>query len=277
MKFQKSFIAVILIVLHVVMLCGNTSGADLTVKLMLSLESTQISVGSAPIALTAVTHGMNVQLTWKLTGPGHIEGTGIAVFYIVPDQIEGKTAEAVITVTAKDKIGQEVTDKVRFIIVPKSDDQSPSIDKPLPDQTSSKKGMKTSTKVILGAGAAAALGGGIVLAKQGSNGEDSVPSLSGTWIGTVITEDDNTGETVIMNLRFVLTQKGNEITGYGSLESIPIELITGTYTYPSVNLRLDALGAYPAYFQGTLSDKNTIAGSVNDSGFTNDPMTLKRE
>jgi hypothetical protein len=282
MKFQKRFVAVILIILHMLILCGKTSGADLTVKLMLSLEKTEIYAGSDPIALTAVTRGMNVQLTWKLVGPGHIEGTGIAVIYVVPDHIEGESAEAVITVTAKDKTGREVTDTVKFIILPESDIQPPSIDEAFPDDSSSKKKTSTSTKVALGAGAVALLGGGIVMATQdgnghGSNSDDSTPSLSGTWIGNIISEDDITGERLILNLRLVLTQKGNDITGSGSLETVPIEIVTGIYIYPSVSLTLDSFGAPPAYFQGTFSDANTIAGSVDGSGFTNDPLTLKRQ
>jgi hypothetical protein len=276
-KIQKSCITVILIVLHILMMCGNTFSADLTVKLMLNLENTKIPVGSAPIALTAVTRGMNVQVTWKLIGPGQIEGTGIAAIYIVPEQIDEETTRAIIIVTAKDKTGQEAMDAVTFMIIPNPDTPSPSVDKPLPNDSSAKKGLSTSTKVALGAGAAAALGGGIVLATQGGKGDDPDPSLSGTWIGDIITEDQDTGEPLLMPLRLVLTQKENEITGNGRLvEIISIDLVTGTCTYPNISLTLHAVGYPPFYFQGTFSGENMVVGSVDGSGFTNDPLTLKR-
>jgi hypothetical protein len=276
-KIQKNSVSVIVIVLYMLMLCGNTSGADLTVKLMLNLEDTTISEGSDPIALTAVTRGVNVQITWKLVGPGHIEGTGIAVVYIVPDQIKEESADVVITVMAKDETGREVTDAVTLTILPAPDGQSPSIDELGPDDISSKKGMKTSTKFALGAGAIALVGGGIALAaKDGNSNDDAVPSLSGIWHGIINFKDD-AGNPLDINIRLSLNQKGKEITGYGDIEMLAIEFVTGTYTYPNINLTLQAFGHLPMYLVGSVTDKGTIVGITNGSGFENCPVTLKRQ
>ena len=123
------------------------------------------------------------------------------------------------------------------------------------------------------------LGGGIAIATQSGDGgenDDTIPSLSGTWMGSIFT-DDGLGNIIPLNTKLILTQNGNEITGRGDIETIPIDLVSGTYTYPNVNLTLDAFGAPPAYFQGTVTDKNTITGHVNGFGFNNDPLTLKRQ
>jgi hypothetical protein len=277
-QFRTRFMALLVLGVYLVMICHPVYGAELTVKLTLGLENPEIAAGSEPIPLTAVTRGTNVRITWQLLGPGHIEGTGLGVLYVVPEQIEGELARAIITVTAKDKTGREATDSMTFTIL-SNPEREPAVSEPVPEPPKSKAGMRTGTKVALGAGAAALLGGGIAIAIQSGNGGgngDAIPSLSGTWVGTVSGTDDE-GNPLPATLKLVLTQKGDEITGYGQIETIPIDYVTGTYSYPNVSLTLDSLEFLPTYLEGTVIDKDTITGTSNGSGFNNFPFTLKRQ
>jgi hypothetical protein len=197
----------------------------------------------------------------------------------VPAAIEGNSAKAIVTVTAKDKTGREATDSITFTILSNPKPEPSAVPEATPEPPVAEKGMSTGTKVALGAGALALAGGGVALVTLGGDDkggeDDGIPSLSGTWVGTIFS-DDSLGNPFPFNIELVLEQSGDQITGHGNLETVPIEFVTGTYTYPNVNLTLDSFGVPPAYVQGTVTDNDTITGRVDGSGFDNDQLTLKR-
>lgn len=162
-------IVVVVITSYLLVLCGSGSAAAPTVKLVVDPAITHLYVGTESISLTAEATGSEVTFIWELQGPGKIKGKGAEISYIVPETIKGTSTQATIIVTVTDDAGQETTETVTFDILAKEESLKPA-----------KKGM--STKVILGAGAAALLGGGIALAVSGSDdgGDDNGP-FAGTW------------------------------------------------------------------------------------------------
>lgn len=165
-KQHNVFIAVILIALSILLLLGE--GYAVTPKIRITVNPAQPDVyaGAGRIILTAQTKGSNIiAYTWKLTGSGKLEGdmTRSAIAYIPPDKIGDKSDTAVITVTVTDDTGQQTTVSVSFTILPKPEPPEPPTSTPTPIATFKPQGMAKETKVALGIGAAAALGGGIAL------------------------------------------------------------------------------------------------------------------
>ena len=152
-----------------------------------------------------------MQFTWELEGPGRIEGAGSAIFYYVPETIEGQSAQAMVTVVVKDEAGQETTETYTFNILAKEEEPL----KPVTEDTSQpqpeKKGMSRNTKIVLGAGAAAVAAGAAVLIFSGDDDGDK-PPFSGTFTreSTSVT---NTGRQTFWTETYTLKQSGNAITG----------------------------------------------------------------
>jgi hypothetical protein len=155
---QKFAVAVIVLAVYMMALVGEGFADDPGIKLVINPSKTDVYLGSGPIALTARVKGKNLEYEWKLLGPGELEGKGSSVFYILPEKIEGDSEQALITVTVKDKTGEEVTESVTFNI--------------LPEASSKGTGLSKGAKIGIGVGAAAALGGGIALIAGGGDDDD---------------------------------------------------------------------------------------------------------
>lgn len=212
-KQIKFFITIFVMFFYLLFVGGDVLYAQgPTVKLIVNPNKTDVLVGSDPVALTAKATGTGLQFTWELQGPGRIEGAGSAIFYYVPETVDGKSAQAMVTVTVKDEAGQETTETYTFNILAK--EEGPL--KPVTEDTSQpqleKKGMSRNTKIALGAGAAAAVAGVAIMAFSGGDDDGDKPPFSGTFTreSTSVT---NTGRQTFWTETYTLTQSGNAITG----------------------------------------------------------------
>lgn len=183
-----------------------------TVKIVVSPNQTEILAGSDAIALTAQTTGSNLEYTWMLEGPGELSGSNLpGVFYTPPKTISDDSKAALITVVVKNtETGEEVTESMTFNISPavvepdgKSDVES--------EPEGEKKGMSRTTKIAIGAGAAALIGGGIALAAGGDD-EEKEP-FTGTFNGSLISGTTQRGNAYTLMYKFNLEQDGKSITG----------------------------------------------------------------
>jgi len=227
-KSLKLSIAVVLIASHIMLLVGDGYAAAPTVKLIVNPNKTDVYVGSESVALTAKASGSGLQFKWELQGPGKIEGTGSAVFYNIPDEIEGESARAMITVTVTDEAGQETTETVTFNILASKIPEKEEVPEPAKP---AKKGMSTGKKVAIGVGAAALVGGGVaaVLALTGDD-DKKEPSFTGTF--TLETVGYLNGYVTYDRFTFNLTQSDSSITGTFTLSSNFANCCTATCSTP---------------------------------------------
>lgn len=199
-----------------------------TVKIVVSPNKTDVVASGDPLALTAQASGTNLTYAWTLNGPGKLDNTTLpAVFYLAPERIDGKSAQAVITVTVTDKTGQTVTESITIHILPGKD--TPIVTE-TPIET--KRGMSTTTKVVLGVGAVAALGGGIALAVSGDDNN------GGPFSGEFKREDTSFGADTRWEFVtiFNLSQKDTAITGSRTVNFTVFGaengVCNGTYSVP---------------------------------------------
>jgi hypothetical protein len=206
-KSLKVIVTVGLIVSYVTLLFGDGYAAALAVKLIINPNQTDVTAGSEPVALTAKATGTGLTYKWELKGPGKIEGAGSAVFYNVPATIEGKSAQAIVTVTVTDASGQETTETVTFNILPGKTTAPAKVEPPKAE----KKGMSTGTKVAIGAGALALVGGGIALAAGGGDNKKEEP-FTGRFAYSFV---DVTPQGGVLDCVHVinLKQNGNSLSG----------------------------------------------------------------
>ena len=214
-KIARKTISVVVLCCFVMMGMPLTIfAAAPTVKIVVSPNKADIQAGSAPLALTAQASGSGLKYQWTLNGVGKLDNTNLpAVFYLVPEKINGKSAQAVITVLVTDKTGQSITESVTINILPA---QQRTTQDAMPAKSGT--GMKTSTKVLLGVGALAAAGGVAALAAGGGD-DDNNSSFTGIFRDefTKTASSDGVTQLHIVNT-FNLTQNGNAITG--TLESV---------------------------------------------------------
>jgi hypothetical protein len=164
-------VAVVTLVVYLGALIGEGYAEDLAIKLIVNPSKTDIPLGSEPIALTARVTGKNLTYKWELLGPGKLEGKGSSVFYVLPEKIEGESAQALITVTVTDESGKATTESVTFNILAAK-------------AKTTGKSMSKGTKIAFVAGAIALLGGGIAVAaggKGGDGGNNSTFNIVGNW------------------------------------------------------------------------------------------------
>jgi len=227
-KNRKLTSIVLLVCLSTMLLPMEGFAAVPTVKIVVSPNQTDINAGSEPIALTAQATGADLKYEWTLNGPGKIDNTDLpAVFYVVPEEISGKSAQAVVTVTITDKTGQETTESITFNILASSDQEKPSA-----SQSEPKKGMSRNTKIALGVGALAAVGGiTAVVAGGGGDGGDKNP-FSGTFKGQTFSDVTSRGNTYTMDYTLNLQQAGASITGTAVETSTLINCCTNVITVP---------------------------------------------
>lgn len=170
-KVQKCTSIILLVFLSSFWFSGESYPADPKVRIIVNPNTTEVEAGAEPLALTAQAIGTKLKYKWTLIGFGKISAADLpAVFYTPPTQINGKSAQAVVTVTITDNSGQETTASVTFNISPNPEQKEQT---PPKESKATKKGMSKTTKIALGAGAVAALGGGIALAVIGSGDDDS--------------------------------------------------------------------------------------------------------
>lgn len=167
------------------------------VKVTFSPEKTEFYAGQKTVViLTAKAVGTNLTFEWTLNGIGTLEGKGSAVSYTIPNNV-GTRSTVSITVTVTDEAGQKIQKVVTFTILPA-----------IKAKTSRVK------YIALGAGAVAAIGGGIALAANTSN--DTGNSEPFPFTGTFRTEYDAPGTTGAswhwVNV-LSLTQNENALTG----------------------------------------------------------------
>lgn len=115
--YQKLVLLLIFIVWGGGFLGNHSFASAPSIRLIANPNTTEIRVGSDPIAITAKVAGKNLQYAWKLFGPGKIEGQGSAIFYIPPETIEGNLTEAMLTVSVTDTDGLVDMESVTFRIM----------------------------------------------------------------------------------------------------------------------------------------------------------------
>lgn len=106
--------------------------------------------------------------------------------------------------------------------------------------------------------------------KEQTTSPEPNPSLTGRWFGA-------SGGLMIS---LTLTESNQSVSGSGSISSGTQSLaitISGTHVYPNVSLNISATGYQPMNFTGRFSDKNTIPGKFNGSGFVDFDITLIRQ
>jgi len=141
---QKFVIVLVFLTVNIGLLSGECFAAAPAIRLVVNPNKTDVALGSGPIALTARARGKNLTYTWELLGPGELDGKGSAVFYVLPDKIEGSSARALITVTVTDESGQEMTESVTFnLLAPPTPTPTPV---PTPTRSPTPKPIPTPTQ-----------------------------------------------------------------------------------------------------------------------------------
>ena len=216
--FQKSLklvLAVVLIVSHVFVVCGQGYAEGPTVTLIVNPNKTDVYAGADKIALTAKASGSGLQFAWDLQGPGKLEGSGAAVFYQIPESIGEKSEQAVVTVTVTDSAGQEATETFTFNILPsekEAEDLAGTAGATAGESAAPEaQKMSMGTKVAIGAAAAAAVGAGVALAVGGGGGEDDDPFDGRFTLVYVDYLDDGSPIDCVTTLN--LEQTDNTLTG----------------------------------------------------------------
>lgn len=212
-RIRKLLVLFLIIFVSSLSLCKE-SYADLNVVIKVNPNVIEVPVGSAPIALEAKVKGTTLTFKWDIYGPGKLKGNlhSSAIFYVPPGEIDGKSAEVIITVEVKETISEESTEEaVFFKIISKPPTPTPTPTPippltPIPTPMPTQQGMSTSTKIAIGAGTAAALGVGICVAAGCFNGDGD-----GDDKNFVITyPQDNQ----------VVYQRYIEVTGVGMKENV---------------------------------------------------------
>lgn len=242
-NFQKLTSVVLLICLSTMVFSVGTYAAAPTVKIVVSPNQTEVYAGSEPIVLTAQASGSNLKYRWTLIGPGKIDNTDLpAVFYMIPETISGKSAQAVITVTVTDDTGQEAAKRVILSIIPQPLSPTPT---PHIIYRTKSEGMSTLTKTAIGVGAAAAIGGVAVLIANsgdgGGGGNDSSTPVATPTPNTSSTENTPFTGTFKLERKTTWRDAEDENVGYEGVSIRIFDLhqnglsVTGTYSVTGTN------------------------------------------
>ncbi len=171
------FVLICVIILGVY---DNVYAESPTVELIIEPDIKTIPASSAPISITVLATGSTLTFDWKLAGSGRLVGdtTGYAVLYIPPEQIDRRSTRAVISVRVSDYKNQTATESVSFTII-SSSQQTPVTT----EMFSESRGIGTGTKIALGAGTIAAIGGGIALISLTEDDSSNDNGCGGIEIG----------------------------------------------------------------------------------------------
>lgn len=223
-KSLRACVATVVVMSYVLVLAVPGYAEGPSVRLIVNPNKTDVEVGSDPAALTAKASGSGLTFEWTLQGPGKIEGSGSAIFYHIPDSIDGKSAQAMITVKVTDEAGQETTETFTFNILAKegageepvtaADEKSAAAD------AEEKPGMSRTTKIAIGAGAAVALGAAIALAAGGDDDDDDGPPIEiGLWNMVFDWDCDGSVGNTTWNLKKDKTFTTPSADAYGTWEA----------------------------------------------------------
>ena len=96
------------------------------------------------------------------------------------------------------------------------------------------------------------------------------PSIEGYWSG---------GSGTYLGLSFSLNQDRSQVLGSSSIRHLPngtptAGSISGTCTYPNIQLKMSMAGYFPIAITGTFTSPTTIVGELNDSGLSHVPFTI---
>ncbi len=228
-RFQKLTSILVLFAFTLLFIPIESMAENLTVKIVISPNTTVLPADSEPVVLTAqVSGGSDLTYDWSLKGPGTIDGTDLpGVFYMPPVSISGSSQEAVIAVKVMDKSKQVVKDSITLRIFAAEDPAEK------PEQHSeSGGGMSKGTKIALGVGALAAAGGVAALALGGGDdhNDDDGP-FSGTFKRQFTTET-TLGTPVYVTDLFTLRQNGAAINGTFEHDGVVSGCCTINYSLP---------------------------------------------
>ncbi len=114
----------------------------------------------------------------------------------------------------------------------------------------------------------------LALAMIGCSGGDSnapktPTTVTGTWVGT------SSGATV----NLVLTENSGTVSGSGTMVAGTASIaltVAGSHNGASVSLTFKTSGFQDTNLTGTFAG-NSITGTLNGSGFVNEPVTLQRQ
>ena len=116
-KITRTFIILSAFVLHLAIMCDNSS-AKLAVELLADpdIRTLPLEAGSKKITITARTNQAQVQFRWSLTGPGKLEGvvTASGMTYIPPNRIDGPDTQAIVAVTITNDQGETASESLAF-------------------------------------------------------------------------------------------------------------------------------------------------------------------
>ncbi len=137
------------------------------ITILASPHQTSYHAGGMPITFSVQTSIFDPEVTWKLIGPGELEGNGRSTVYTPPKNIDRESIPITVTAIVRTTVGREESATFKFSLLPA-----------LPQV---KAGMGTGTKVVIGVGALAAVGGGVALAMRGDD-EDDLLDVAGEWV-----------------------------------------------------------------------------------------------
>jgi len=156
-----------LLVMFIFTWCGPAPAAGPWVKIVISPLQTEYE-SDTMVYLTTDSGGTDLEFTWRLVGPGSLQGTGASVVYNPPATLDASSVPIEVTLVVRDKLGREAADAVKFAIIPA-----------VPDAPA----LSTGTKIALGAGGVALVGGGVALAflTGDDDSDDGSLPVFGNW------------------------------------------------------------------------------------------------
>jgi hypothetical protein len=212
---------------------------DLAVRLVVNPRTTDVQLGSGPIALTVLAKGKNLTYRWKLTGPGKLDGQGSSVFYVLPETIAEDPVQALVSVTVVEVSGQEMTETAAFSIHAA--------------KAADKEGLSTTTKWLIGGGAGiVAVGAAVALSSGGSDDKDL--DISGTWNFV----------SPVLNMTLNVVQVGSIYTATASGENGWVTGVSGTIDGTAITMEITFWGDYSFSAVGAVNDSSTTATGSYD-------------
>lgn len=100
-------------------------------------------------------------------------------------------------------------------------------------------------------------------------GESTAPTVTGAW----------SGATAAQTFSLTVEQRNHAFTGSGSMAGLYGDAgfaVSGTHLHPTVSMTWQTATSQIVFFQGTMTDGNTITGRLDRSGFDNLVVTFRR-
>jgi len=101
--------------------------------------------------------------------------------------------------------------------------------------------------------------------------------MSGSWLAATTTS----GGTPFF-IKLALTQTDRSVVGTGTIEFtngtvVSTVSVSGTHTYPTVIMTLQASGFEPLIFQGEFAGDDSVRGQLDGSGFVATATNFNRQ